>query len=145
MPPKDLSAIWNARPALPATRVSANWESGGSQLKSEPATTPGVVEPEGLTARSSALWHQLIAAGRMKSPGRVPLLEQALRALDLADAARTERERDGLTITNATTGLKHIHPAHRVEKDALATFTACWKALGLEWDSANDGRRWPLS
>jgi hypothetical protein len=108
-------------------------------LKTDQRTIPTHVEPEGLSPRSAALWRQLVAAGRVKSPGRATLLEQAFRALDLSDAARAERERDGLTIVNATTGLRHANPVTRLEKDALATFLSCWKALGLEWDQRIDG------
>jgi phage terminase small subunit len=119
--------------------MPAKWEWGSLQLKTDQRTTTTHVEPDGLSPRSTALWRQLVAAGRVKSPGRATLLEQAFRALDLSDAARAERIRDGLTIVNTTTGLRHVNPVCRVEKDALATFASCWKALGLTWDAKVDG------
>lgn len=54
--------------------------------------------PDGLSDRSVAVWAQIIGDG-MVSPGRRVLLEQALRALDRADAAAAVVAAEGLVAT----------------------------------------------
>ena len=91
--------------------------------------------PEQLSERSQKLWNQ-IAGGRSKSPGRLALLQVALRA----DEAAALVAEEGLIFTTETTKAKHVHPATRIEKDARAQFLRAWGQLNLSWDYEIDGR-----
>ncbi len=92
-----------------------------------------------LSARSTALWRELVPS-RARSAGRLVLLQSALEALDRADQAREVLDREGLTTTTKRSGVVHLHPLVRVEKDSRAQFRAAWSRLGLEWDPNIDGR-----
>ena len=93
--------------------------------------------PPHLSERSKALWNQVVPA-RAKSPGRLELIRLALEELDLVEAARAGLAVEGHTFTTVTTGAIHIHPLHRVLKDAHARFVALWATLGLVFDSELD-------
>lgn len=95
--------------------------------------------PKHLSARSKKLWDELVPA-RAKSPERQALLQTALEALDRADQAREILDREGLTTKNETTGVVHVHPLVRAEKDARKLFVRIWDQLSLEWRYDIDGR-----
>src|SRR5690349_20490336 len=99
--------------------------------------------PSHLSARSQALWRELVPS-RCRSAGRVALLEQCLTALDRAEVARQIVEREGFTKTTESTGAVHIHPVVKAEREARAQFLRAAEILGLSWDALVDGRtNWP--
>lgn len=104
----------------------------------DPADFPA---PHGLSPRSTSLWHGIVPT-RGVSPGRLAMIEEALRALDRADQARAIIDAGELTTTTETTGAVHVHPAYRIEKESRAMFAALFDKLSLEWDCQTDGRSW---
>jgi len=96
------------------------------------ARKPAYDPPGGLSERSQSLWRQIVpASGR--SPGRLALLGEALRALDRVDQARAIIDVEGMTFTTESTGAVHVHPALRIEKDSRAQFLQAWNTLNLHW------------
>jgi hypothetical protein len=69
------------------------------------------------------------------------VFEEALHALDRAAQARALLQRDGLVVASARGGLPHLHPAVKIEKDALATFSAAWRALNFAAFTPDDAAR----
>jgi hypothetical protein len=63
---------------------------------------------------------------RAKSPGRLLVLEQCLRALDRADELRAVIDREGLTSTTRTTGAVHVHPLTKLEAEHRSLFVS-WR------------------
>ena len=94
--------------------------------------------PKHLSPRAAALWASVVPS-RAKSPGRLALIQAALEALDLADAARLAVAEHGMVSVTKTTGAVHVHPLVKVERDARAQFTSIWLALKLSWDQSIDG------
>ncbi len=107
--------------------------------KKPPPTLPVPPTPAGLSERSVVLWHAVVPA-RAMSPGRLALIEQALRALDRADQARALVDAAGLVTTTETTGAAHANPCVRIEREARAQFLTAWRDLGLAFDATIDGR-----
>ena len=85
--------------------------------------------PDDMTGRSQTLWRAVVFPGC--GAGRLEAIHSALLALDRADEAAAILKRDGLTTTNKATGVVHIHPAQRIEKDARTLFHRVWKELDL--------------
>lgn len=92
--------------------------------------------PDGLTERSQALWRNVVAK-HARSPGKLALLEQALRSLDRADEAAAAVRRDGMTATTEKTGAVHIHPLLKAEREFRAQFIAAWSRMGLAHDASD--------
>lgn len=84
--------------------------------------------PAHLSERAQRLWSDVVPR-RANSPECQAVVLVALEALTRADAARALVEREGMVLSGGK--MSHAHPGLRVEKDALATFTKCWTALGL--------------
>lgn len=103
------------------------------------AEGPPQAPPVHLSERSQALWREIVPR-RARSPERLALLQAALEALDRADSARGAIEKDGLTITTETTGVRHMHPLLKVEADARRLFATLWRDLALHWCHEIDGR-----
>jgi hypothetical protein len=95
--------------------------------------------PHGLSERSLALWHAVVPA-RGSSPGRCALIEEALRALDRAEEARTLLAAEGMVTKTETTGAVHLHPLAKVERENRALFARLWCGMGLDWDRDLDSR-----
>ena len=93
--------------------------------------------PAHLSERSRELWRAIVP-DRALSPGRVALLQAALEALDRADQAREILDREGLTITTKSTGMVHVHPLVKVERENRQLFIRAWDLLGLKWDGRID-------
>lgn len=100
-----------------------------------------IAAPAGLSARSRKLWAAVVPA-RATSAGRLALIEEALRALDRADQMREAVDRDGPVTVNATTGMTHVHPCVKIERESRQAFSRLWTTMGLEWSSDEDGRRY---
>lgn len=104
-----------------------------------PEIPPTPEPPEHLSDRSKQIWSDVTY--RARSPGRFVLLQTALEALDRADEARAQVDKEGLTTTTKTTGAVHIHPLLKVERDNRALFARIWYGqLCLHWDQRLDGR-----
>jgi hypothetical protein len=97
--------------------------------KPKPKTPP----PEHLSDRSKELWVRLVP-GRAHGPARLTLLQAALEALDLADAARAERLKQAMSTATKTTGAAHLNPLVKLEIEARRQFMAAWEKLRLTWD-----------
>jgi hypothetical protein len=115
---------------------------------SKPKKPPPPVPPEPpphLTARSQALWRALFPL-RVSSVPKLVLLAEALSCLDRVAAARALIAAEGLTTTTKRSGVAHMHPALKVEKDARAQFVQLWTLLELSkdpWLNLDHGQGWP--
>ena len=85
--------------------------------------------PTDLTERSQELWRHVVFPDC--GAGRLAAIHSALKALDQADAAAAILSREGLTTTNKGTGVVHVHPAQRIEKDSRGLFHRIWSQLDL--------------
>ena len=94
--------------------------------------------PAGLSSRSQALWSAVVPAQAI-SAGRRALVEEALRSLDRADEMREAVDHDGALTTNATTGMVHVHPCCKIEREARQAFSRLWTTMHLEWSTREDG------
>jgi phage terminase small subunit len=94
--------------------------------------------PHHLSDRSKAIWRAIVPR-RAKSTGRLVMLELALKTLDLADKTRTQVEQEGFSTTTPKTGMVHVHPLLKVQREAEKDFVKMWKALNLEWTLDSDG------
>ena len=95
-----------------------------------PAALPKT--PKGLSPASQALWRRFHTEYELTSVPAQELLESALRSRDLAERARAELERDGLTY--ADRGKPKPHPAAQIHRDSRAAFVATLKVLGFPAD-----------
>jgi phage terminase small subunit len=86
--------------------------------------------PEHLSERSKALWCELVGA-RVKGTSRIVSFQIALEYLDLAEQAREQRIKEGLTSKTKRTGVTHLNPVLRVEQRATQSFLKLWAGLGL--------------
>jgi len=105
-----------------------------------PAKRKPIPAPAGLSERAEALWYAVVPA-RASSAGRLALVEEALHALDRADQMREAVDRDGPVTVNATTGMVHVHPCVKIERESRQAFSRLWSTMGLEWSSSEDSRR----
>lgn len=97
--------------------------------------------PPGLSERTLPIW--IAEAGlRTKSPGRLALLEVALRSLDEADKLHALVVSEGLVTVTKTTGTAHINPLTKLEYVHRTQFVKLAKMLSLDWDGGVDGREW---
>ena len=94
--------------------------------------------PEHLSDLSRGLWKKVVT--RRFSEGRLIMLEQALISLDRADQAREVIDREGLVSVTTRTGVSHLHPAAKLERENRQLFMKAWKGIGLHWNSGIDGR-----
>ena len=47
--------------------------------------------------------------------------------------------REGMMTKTVRSGVTHVHPAVKVEREARAQFAKIWIELGLRWDARIDG------
>lgn len=94
--------------------------------------------PAHLSGRAKGLWSELVGT-RVRSPGRVALFQAALEALDRADEARATVTTEGMVSITKTSGVVHMHPLLRVEREARGQFAKIWSDLRLTWDHSIDG------
>ena len=94
--------------------------------------------PSHLSEDAQAIWRGVIH--RAQSPGRRVFVLQALEAWDRADQARRQIASEGLTTTTKSTGVVHVHPLVKVERDNRALFARLWKKLAFHFDPQVDGR-----
>lgn len=114
-----------------------------SSRKSKPALPPVPDPPSGLSERALYLWGSVVPA-RARSAGRLAVIEEALRALDRADAARVALDAEGMVSKTESTGALHVHPLVKVERENRALFVRLWQDLGLAFQQDLDAttRTW---
>jgi P27 family predicted phage terminase small subunit len=112
---------------------------GDETMKTSTTQTEVYQVPEHLSEKGKKLWCDIVPR-RAKSPERLALLLAALEAMDRADSCRELIQHQGLTVTSDTTGIIHVHPLIRVEKEARTLFAKIWSDLSLTWDMNVDGR-----
>lgn len=95
------------------------------------ARRPG--PPAYLSDRSRSLW-QAVTRGRRATAGQLALLEVGLASLDRAEAARVQIASEGMVVVTGRSGVRHVHPAIKIEADARRTVIAVWNALRLDGD-----------
>jgi hypothetical protein len=87
--------------------------------------------PPGLSASSRRLWDEIQRGYRIRDPAGLAVLEQSLRALDRAEAARLEVNRKGCTSVDRY-GQTRVNPAANVERDSRAQFLAGLRQLRVD-------------
>ena len=80
--------------------------------------------PRHLSERSKQIWRKILP-GIEVTPAVLPLLEEALSALDRIQETRELVKREGLMVGGEP------HPALRLEKEGQLVFLRCWRQLGL--------------
>ena len=93
--------------------------------------------PEHLSERSKSLWKELVG-NRINSSGRITMFQEALEALDLADLAREARIKEGLITVTKRSGVSHINPLLKIERENRQLFAKIWTSLNLYWDKIID-------
>jgi hypothetical protein len=106
-------------------------------MKSQKVKAPP--PPTGLSSMSEDAW-RLLVPSRARSPGRRLLVEQMLRALDRTEECRALIAAQGLTQSTKTTGMVHVNPLVKAEREARGLFAKLAGLLSLEWDAMVDGR-----
>src|SRR5437870_2810460 len=89
--------------------------------------------PDHLSERSKNLWAEL-GAREAKSLERQTLFQAALESLDRADMARRLILSEGLVSKTPATGVFHVNPLLKVERDARAQFVKIWDLLGFRFN-----------
>ena len=93
---------------------------------------PPIPVPSGLSERSVALWSSLVPR-RARSIERLTLLEEGLRALDMAAEIETK-----LKIEGPVSGI-HVSPLVKIHRDSKLLFLKIWTKLGLSHDVSDFG------
>ena len=96
-------------------------------------------QPAGLSPSAGLLWRRLVPH-RARSLGRQLLLEALLRARDRAEEFRLLIAEQGLIEVTKGTGMPHLNPAVKAEKEARGQFAKLAGLLSLQWDNLVDGR-----
>lgn len=104
-------------------------------MKTRPEPYPE--PPPHLTERSKNLW-RTIGPREARGIARQTLFLAALEALDRAEQARLVIEGEGMTTTTERSGVAHVHPLLKVERDARAQFSKLWTDLRLHWPTNNN-------
>ncbi len=99
--------------------------------ESSPPPEP-IPAPPGLSPKSAALWAALVPA-QATTPARREFLYQALLALDRADAAAATVMKEGMITVTERSGVAHIHPLVKAERESRQAFARMWTALALHW------------
>jgi phage terminase small subunit len=94
--------------------------------------------PEYLSEKSKKLWRYHVG-DRVISPGRIEAFRLALEALDTSDRARCILNEEGLTTVTKKSGVVHVHPLVKVERENKQLFFKIWNTLGLTWSQELDG------
>jgi len=118
----SVAALEGTRPAAKPTLVLASRPAGGA------VAIPAA--PAGLSPESRRLWRRIHQEFEITTGPSLELLVSALRSRDLAERARIEIERDGLTVTDKAGQVK-VHPLAAVQRDARAAFVTTMRVLGF--------------
>lgn len=96
----------------------------------DPAEAVEIYPPDYLTPASQLVWRCLQVQYGIEDHASLMLLETACKAHDQAEAARKALATHGLTFTE--NNIPRPRPEVRIERDALRTFAAMLKQLGLD-------------
>ena len=91
--------------------------------------------PEQLSEWSKGFWRS-VAGTRVKSIGRLSLLEEGLKTRDRGEEARIKIGND-LTLITPRSGCEHLHPLYRVERESRQLFIKVLIQLGLHREPYN--------
>ncbi len=86
--------------------------------------------PAHLSEPSKQLWKHLLETGRIRTLPRLALLQTALEARDRADEARLKIG-DALTIKTERSGVEHLNPLLRLERENRQLFVKIMGQLSL--------------
>lgn len=86
--------------------------------------------PSHLTARSKALWRDIVTRFALE-PQHLAALRLTLEAVDRCDEARAVLKRDGI-VTAGARGTLVAHPAVAIERDARIAVLRGLRQLGLD-------------
>ncbi|WP_442481884.1 hypothetical protein [Aeoliella sp. SH292] len=89
--------------------------------------------PDHLSDRSKTLWSEMVPH-RGTSAGRLAVVQTALECLDRADEAAALITKEGLTTKTGRSGVTHVHPATKIEKESRAMFFKLWQSMGFGFD-----------
>lgn len=107
-------------------------------MKNKPnPTDPQFVAPGHLSAASQKLWASVVP-GRCASPERLAYLTVALEARDRADQCSELIAAEGLISTTKRSGVAHVHPATKLERENRQLFLKAWATLGLNFNHNTD-------
>lgn len=95
--------------------------------------------PDHLSDKNKSLWASIVP-NRAKSPGRLALLTAGLEALDRADKAREAIAATCLTTKTERSGVTHVNPLVKIERESRQQFARIWGELNLAWDPRVDGK-----
>ena len=102
-------------------------------MKAKEHEQPEPVAPAHLSERSKGLWREVVPS-RAKSAERQALVIAALEALDLADECMAQVRVEGLTRTTKKSGMPHVHPLLKIEKEQRSLFARLWGQLNFQWN-----------
>jgi phage terminase small subunit len=86
--------------------------------------------PEHLSPESQRLWVELVQE-EVTTSSRQALLITALESLDRATEARKVIEREGMVTVTDRSGMTHLHPLLRTERESKQLFAKIMSQLGL--------------
>jgi P27 family predicted phage terminase small subunit len=89
--------------------------------------------PSHLSPAAKKLWREVVPS-EVKSSRVLAVLTAGLEAFDRAADARKAIKRDGMVSVSGT-GIPHVHPLLKVERDSRQQFVAVWKSLGLDQEA----------
>jgi len=87
--------------------------------------------PAHLSRKAKRLWKTICNDFQNFDKYALLILETALQAHDRLEQAREIIDREGLTITNPTSGNTRANPALQIEKDSRQAFLSAMRLLGL--------------
>jgi len=86
--------------------------------------------PQHLSDRSKELWNEIVGE-QVRGTGALIYFQTALEALDRAEEARTQIKAEGTTTKTARSGVVHVHPLVKVERESRQLFARLWDNLWL--------------
>jgi phage terminase small subunit len=100
-------------------------------MKKEPAQIRQVVDPpDHLSPASRELWTELVKE-EVTTSARQMLLLTALESLDRSTSARQAIEKEGMVTVTDRSGMTHLNPLLRTERESKQLFAKIMAVLGL--------------
>jgi len=93
--------------------------------------------PKHLSKEAKQIWRGLIAEYQLDDTAGLRILQAALEARDRAAAARSQIDKEGMTILDKFEQVKP-HPLLACERDSRAAFLSGLKALNLDLEPLRD-------
>ena len=95
--------------------------------------------PADLSPRSQETWKEVVPS-RGRSAERLISIHECLKVRDQADRLGELLKEQGLVCESKKTGLVHVNPLLKAQKDFMTLFNRTWLSLGLSWNARIDGR-----